>query len=35
MASITEVEAAFWDVAAEFMPQDGVEEGTMFGFPCH
>lgn len=25
-------EGVFWELAAEFLPRDGVEEGTMFGF---
>jgi len=27
-------DAAFWDIADEFLTRDGVDEGTMFGFRC-
>ncbi len=31
---MTSAEDTFWDVAAQFLARDGIEEGTMFGFPC-
>jgi hypothetical protein len=31
---IEDSEAAFWDIAGEFLTRDGVDEGTMFGFRC-
>lgn len=31
---MTDPERAFWEMAEEFLARDGIDEGTMFGFPC-
>lgn len=31
---LTDDEDVFWEVASGFLSRDGVEDGTMFGFPC-
>lgn len=31
---MTDPDQNFWDIAEPFLAREGVDEGTMFGFPC-